>query len=168
MNFLVQNLLKLSQFEVNTIHFNKEKTAVKKIIPEAVQKVNILCDLKDIDITIENNQKIEFSCDPRWQVQALANILKNAIDYSKAKSKITVSYEQNKVYTKIAIQDTGQGISKEDLPHLFERFYKGNKANKDSVGIGLALAKRIIEEDNGTISVTSNSKGTCFEIKYLL
>ena len=166
MNFLVQNLLKLSQFEVNTIHFNKAPVKLNKLVQESIQKVNTLCDLKNITIKVEGAKEIQMVCDFHWQVQALSNILKNAIEYSQEKSKIKVSYEQNKVYTKIVIEDTGKGISKKDLPHIFERFYKGTKATADSVGIGLALAKRIIEEDNGTIEVASNAKGTIFIIKY--
>ena len=166
MNFLVQNLLKLSQFEVNTINFKKETVKLNKLVQEAIQKVNTLCDLKNIEIEVSGSKKSQLVCDAHWQVQALANILKNAIDYSSLGSKIKVFYEQNKVYSKITIQDTGKGISKEDLPHLFERFYKGDKAREDSVGIGLALAKRIIKEDNGVVVAESDETGTKFIIKY--
>lgn len=80
---------------------------------------------------------------------------------------VEINYTKNKVYSRIVIKDNGLGISQKDLPHIFERFYKGNNSSKDSVGIGLALAKSIIEKDNGNISVKSSNKtGTIFTIKY--
>ena len=101
-----------------------------------------------------------------WQVEAITNIIKNCIEYSKENNKIIVEYEQNNAYSSIIIQDFGEGIDSKDLPHIFERFYKGKNASSDSVGIGLALSKAIIEKDNGTINVESNTNGTKFIIKY--
>ena len=99
-------------------------------------------------------------------IEAITNILKNAIDHSKDNSIVTINLSNNNVYSTIEIIDNGEGISKKDLPHIFERFYKGENATNDSIGIGLALAKTIIELDAGTISVNSNSSGTKFTIKY--
>ena len=102
----------------------------------------------------------------KWQTEALTNILKNSIEYSKENSKINISYLENNVYTEIIIEDFGKGIKKADLPHIFERFYQGKNASRDSVGIGLALAKTIIEKDEGTINVELKKVGTMFIIKY--
>lgn len=168
-NFLVQALLKLSNFDANTIHFIKENIEVRKILEEATQKISTLCDLKNIQIDIiGENKKAEIYVDFKWQVEAITNVLKNCVEHSKNDQKIVISYSQNKAYTMIKIRDFGEGISKKDIPHIFERFYKGENASKDSVGIGLALAKTIIENDNGTISVESNNEGTEFTIKYFV
>ena len=95
-----------------------------------------------------------------------SNILKNCIEHSNNGSDVIVTIEDNKVYSKITITDNGGGIDKDDLPHIFERFYKGKNSTSDSVGIGLSLAKAIIEKDNGTINVESSDKGSSFIIKY--
>ncbi len=165
-NFLVQSILKLSKFDANTIHFIKEETTLNKIIKEAVKNVSTLCDLRNIKIEINGPEEAKIICDAKWQIEAITNILKNSIEHSQDNHKIVVKYEKNNIYSNIEIQDYGEGISKKDLKHIFERFYKGENASKDSIGIGLALSKTIIEEDNGTISVESNENGTKFTIKY--
>lgn len=165
-NFLVQVLLKLSKFDSNTVHFVKENTSVRNILDSAIKNVSTLCDLKNVDINITSNEEAEIYCDSRWQIEAITNILKNCIEHSKDNQKILISYNQNNVYTMVEIRDFGDGILEKDLPHIFERFYKGENSGLDSIGIGLALTKTIIEEDNGTISVNSSQEGTTFTIKY--
>ena len=121
----------------------------------------------DIEIVVTGNIENTINCDIRWQVEAISNILKNSVEYSNNSSKIQIVCNKNKVYSEIRIIDNGKGIDKEDIKHIFERFYKGKNSSRDSVGIGLALAKTIIEQNNGTISVESEiGKGTTFIIKY--
>ena len=169
--FLVQNLLILSKFDANTITFNEKEEKLEDIIEEAKQNVASICDLKNIQIIIKNKNKEsipQITCDLKWQVEAVTNILKNCIEHSNNNTKVIVIYSENKLYSEIIIQDAGSGIAKEDIKHIFERFYKGKNSDKDSIGIGLALAKTIIEKDNGFITVESKlGKGTTFNIKYL-
>ena len=165
-NFFVQAILKLSKFDSNTVHFIKEEIYIKDIINESIKNVLALCDLRNINIETKGDDSAKIKCDFKWQIEAVTNILKNCIDHSKDNEKIIIEYEQNNVYCQIKIKDFGDGISKEDLPHVFERFYKGKNSNFDSIGIGLSLSKTIIEEDNGNISVSSDDKGTEFVIKY--
>ena len=165
-NFLVQALLKLSKFEANTVYFIKQKNDLQNIIKESIKNVSALCDLRNINIEFNTKVNSKIVCDSKWQIEAITNILKNAIDHSKNASKVTINIEDNNVYSMIEIIDTGDGISKKDIAHIFERFYKGENATSDSIGIGLALAKTIIEEDNGNVSVESNKLGTKFVIKY--
>ena len=88
------------------------------------------------------------------------------MEYTRPNGMITISYSENNLYTKIIIEDTGIGIEKEDLPHIFKRFYKGKNSKSDSVGIGLALSKQIITRQKGSIEVTSTTDvGTKFEIR---
>ena len=123
--------------------------------------------MKNIDIEVIGNEKVKVYCDLKWQVEAITNILKNCVEHSNNNSKIQVNYEENQVYSKIEIRDFGVGIYKEDLPHIFERFYKGKNSSSESIGIGLALSKTIIENNNGYIGVESEEgKGTKFTIKY--
>ncbi|MBR1816537.1 MAG: HAMP domain-containing histidine kinase [Lachnospiraceae bacterium] len=165
-NFLVQAILKLSKFDADTIKFIKEERLIKDIVDKASKNVSTLCDLKNINLNIEGDDEAKINCDFRWQTEAVTNILKNCIEHSYNDGALDISYSTNQVYSIITIKDYGSGISEEDLPHIFERFYKGENSSKDSIGIGLALAKTIIEEDNGSIDVKSDKNGTEFIIKY--
>lgn len=165
-SFLIESLLKLSKFDVNTIKFNKKEVLVKELIDSSLDNVRALADLKNIKITTIGNNTDKMTCDFKWEIEAITNILKNAIEHSKENLNVTVEYETNKVYTKIAIKNFGSKISQKDLIHIFDRFYKGENSSDDSVGIGLALAKAIIEKDNGRIKVKSDESQTMFIIKY--
>ena len=182
-NFFIQALLKLSKFDANTIKFNSNKTKIQDIVKEAKRNVETLCDLKNIEIEIEQEKEInndnekanwlsvtEYNiiCDFKWQVEAVTNILKNCVEHSNSNSKIYIKINNNNVFSEITIKDNGSGIDAKDLKHIFERFYKGKNSSKESVGIGLSLAKTIIEKDNGYITVESEiGKGTTFRIRYL-
>ena len=167
-SFLVKSLLKLSKLDSNTVHFIKENKLLKDVIDEAIKNVSAVCDLKNVTIYAKGENQAQINCDFMWEVEAITNIIKNCIEHSKNDSKIDINYEQNNVYSSISIRDYAGGIDKQDLPHIFERFYKGKNASKDSVGIGLALAKTIIENDNGNISVETDNIGTKFVVKYFL
>ncbi|MBQ9657910.1 MAG: HAMP domain-containing histidine kinase [Clostridia bacterium] len=168
-NFLVNSLLKLSKLDSNTVKFNSKEEYVEDLIDESVKNVSVICDLKNVEIRKNGDRKIKLNCDRKWQVEAITNILKNAIEHSNENSVIDISYSQNKVYSKIEIKDYGNGIDKKELPHIFERFYRGENSKSDSVGIGLALSKSIIEKDGGNVEAVSEiGSGTKFVIKYSL
>ena len=165
-NFLVQALLKLSKFDANTVHFIKKENDLEMIVKEAIKNVSTLCDLRNINIKLNTLENAKVVCDAKWQIEAITNIIKNAIEHSKDNSSIIINIDNNRVYSKIEVIDFGDGISKRDIKHIFERFYKGENVTSNSIGIGLALAKTIIEEDKGTIAVESNESNTKFTIKY--
>lgn len=165
--FLVQAILKLSRFESNTITFYPKEVSVQKIIDAVTSNVSNLSDLKNVCIVVDNKCKNRIKCDFKWQVEALTNILKNAIEYSYDNNKVILECNDNNLYTEFRIKDFGKGMSAEDTINIFKRFYKGKNADKDSIGIGLSLSKAIIEKDNGQIVVESKKeKGTIFIIKY--
>ena len=167
--FLVQAILKLSRFESNTITFYPKEVSVQKIIDTVISNVSNLSDLKNICIVVDNRCKNKIKCDFKWQVEALTNILKNAIEYSHDDNKVILECNDNNLYTEFRIKDFGKGMSAEDTINIFKRFYKGENTdiNKDSIGIGLSLSKAIIEKDNGQIVVQSKKeKGTTSIIKY--
>ena len=173
-NFFIQALLKLSKFDANTIKFNRREEKIEDIIEQAKQNVASLCDLRKIKIEVipdlgqAHFRKLGLVCDIKWQVEAITNIIKNCVEHSENGSKINIKYGKNDLYSEILIEDEGSGIDQEDLKHIFERFYKGKNSSKDSVGIGLSLAKTIIEKDNGYITVESEiGKGSKFCIRYL-
>lgn len=166
--FLVESILKLSKIDSNSIKFIKKEVSIKDIINESVKNVSMLSELKNIEIIVSGDDSIKTICDLKWQVEAITNILKNCIEHSYENKKIYINYNQNNMYTELKIEDNGTGIDAKDLPHIFERFYKGKNSSSDSVGIGLALSKSIIESNNGYIQVDSKlNKGTTFIIKYL-
>lgn len=164
-NFLVKSILKLSRLDTNTVKFISKKESVKEIIKEAILNVSLLSDLKNVKIETNLSDSL-ITCDYKWQIEALTNILKNSIEHSYENNKVLIDSSENNAYVKITIKDFGSGIAKEDINHIFERFYKGKDSDYDSIGIGLALSKSIIEKQNGKISVESSDDGTTFTIKY--
>ena len=169
-NWLVISLLKLSKLDSGTAIFKTQEINVQELINNVIQNLAIPLDIKQQNIIVNtNNKNVFFIGDYNWQLEAITNIVKNCIEHTPENKNIYISYEQNNFYTKIVIQDEGCGINSKDIKHIFERFYKGQNSSSDSVGIGLALAKSIIERDNGYIICSSeNEKGTKFEIKYMV
>ena len=164
---LVGEILKLSKFDASVIKFEEQQVFIDDIVKNAISNVEMMAELKNINIEVNNRDNIKLVCDAKWQIEAITNVLKNCIEHSKDDSTITIDIDSNKIYKQITIKDNGEGIDEKDLPHIFERFYKGKNSSKDSVGIGLALAKTIIEKDNGSINVDSKKgKQTTFVIKY--
>ena len=164
---LVGEILKLSKFDASVIKFEEQQVFINDLVKSAISNVEMMAELKNINIEVTNQDNIKLVCDAKWQIEAITNILKNCIEHSKDDSTITIDIDSNKIYKQITIKDNGEGIDEKDLPHIFERFYKGKNSSKDSVGIGLALAKTIIEKDNGSIKVDSKKgKQTTFVIKY--
>ena len=165
---LVISLLKLAKFDAGSIVMRDEEINVKKLIQNIISNLAILIDIKDIKIEENISEQITLFADYNWQLEALTNIIKNCVEHSFDDGKIKIEAESNSVFTKIIITDEGEGIEKKDLNRIFERFYKSAKSSENSIGIGLALAKTIIEKERGYIKVESEvGKGTKFEIKYL-
>ena len=164
---LATEILKLSKFDANVVRFENKEILVKDIIKKAISNVEMMAEIKNVEIKVVFHDNVKLVCDLNWQAEAIINILKNCIEHSSENSFINIEVIDNKIYKEIIIKDSGEGIDKKDLLHIFERFYKGKNSSKDSVGIGLALAKKIIEMNNGSISVNSvKGKGTIFTIRY--
>ena len=165
---LVISLLKLAKFDAGAIIMQDTQINVKKLIDNVINNLAIMIDIKNIKIEEKIDEDVILRADYNWQLEALTNIIKNCIEHSKEDSSIKIEVENNSIFVKIKITDEGEGIAKEDLSHIFERFYKSKQASENSIGIGLSLAKTIIEKENGYIKVDSElGKGTTFEIKYL-
>ncbi len=161
--WLVTSLLKLSRLESGTVKLKKEKINLKELIDKAIEPINVLLELKNIKLT-KDILDINLNVDINWTVEALLNIIKNACEHTK--DKIDIVGSTNPLYTEIKIIDNGVGISKKDIKHIFERFYKGNH-NKESIGIGLNMSKKIINLQNGLIEVSSKEGvGSTFIIKF--
>lgn len=166
-NWLVISLLKLSKLDSNTVDFKHEEINAENLINNVIKNLAIPLDIKQQSVIVTGNNET-FIGDYNWELEALINIVKNCIEHTPENKKIYINCEKNNFNTKIVIRDEGNGIDREDIKHIFERFYKGKNSSENSVGIGLALSKSIIEKDNGYILCTSEvGKGTTFEIKYI-
>lgn len=166
-NWLVISLLKLSKLDSNTVDFKHEEINAENLINNVIKNLAIPLDIKQQSVIVTGNNET-FIGDYNWELEALTNIVKNCIEHTPENKKIYINCEKNNFNTKIVIRDEGNGIDREDIKHIFERFYKGKNSSENSVGIGLSLSKSIIEKDNGYILCTSEvGKGTTFEIKYI-
>ena len=166
MEWLIVTLLKMSQIDSGTIIFQKQEVLIHEVIKEALKPSLIPLELKQIECEITVDQNLKGNLDFHWTVEALINLIKNAMEHTDINGTLKIQANDNPLYIEIIIEDNGSGISKEDIPHIFERFYKG-KSKTDSIGIGLNLSKSIIEKQSGTIHVESElSKGTKFIIHF--
>lgn len=158
MQWLISSLLKLSAIDAGTVQFSKEKILAGELINKACEPFMISMDIK--------GQSLEVICgeetlegDLKWTAEAVGNVIKNCTEHTPDGGKVTVKVTENPLYTEISVSDTGEGISKKDLPHIFERFYKGENASSQSAGIGLALARTITVSQNGTLTASNGKSG---------
>lgn len=166
-NYLVIVLLKLSRFDANVITFKKDDINVKKLILECMKNLDVIREVKNINIHVSGANDVEFIGDYKWESEAISNILKNAIEHTLNDKNIYISFKDKSIYTEIIIEDEGLGMRNSEKNRIFERFYKGSSTNSNNFGIGLSLAKEIITKDNGKIIVKSEvNKGTKFIIRY--
>lgn len=163
LEWLITSLLKMSRLDSGSVKLKKEKVKVSELIQKAMEPIQVMVELKNINIEYHLVNK-ELEVDKNWTSEAILNIIKNGCEHTK--DKLIISSHTNPLYTAIEIEDNGEGISNSDLPHIFERFYKGDH-NKDSIGIGLNMSKKIIGMQEGEIEVeTKKGKGTKFIIKF--
>lgn len=155
---LVSVLLKISRLDAGTVQFEMQPANVKSIIRKASEPLLISMELKNQTLIAETGDII-LNCDFSWCVEALGNIIKNCTEHTGENGVITVLASDTPIYTEITVSDTGKGFDENDIPHIFERFYKGKNSSKDSFGIGLNLARMIITGHNGTIRAENNSTG---------
>ncbi len=192
MSSLVNSMLKLARFDAGVIKLKEGDIDVKKLIGDCLDKLSVIIELKGVEVIVgeinasssgkqqiadsdvsgdgcvKTENPMVFCGDYAWQLEAITNIVKNAVEHSRQGGRVWIEASQNSVYTQISIRDEGEGMSAEDAKHIFERFYHAGNSDKESIGIGLSLSKSIVEADNGYIRVESTpDEGTEFLIKYL-
>ncbi len=166
MQWLILNLLKLSKLDAGTVELKEEPVSMDVVLKESRKPFLVSMELKGIEL-ISVGEDFVFTGDRNWSVEAVSNIIKNCVEHMKAGDTLTFEKKSTTLYNELLISDTGCGILPEDLPHIFERFYHGKNASADSVGIGLALAKAILEKERADIEVKSREgAGTCFSLKF--
>lgn len=162
MDWLVNSLLKLAKLDAGTVRFRPERVSLRDLIARASEPLQIIMEVKGQRLKVQASGSAD--CDLAWTSEALGNILKNCTEHM-GEGTITVTAEENAVAACIRVRDEGGGIDPDDLPHLFERYYKGRNASEESVGIGLALSRSILAAQNGTVTAANVPGGAEFTLK---
>jgi len=166
-DWLISALLKLAKLDARTAKMAKKKVLVKDLLRRATEPLGIAMEIKEQELKVNQTGEESYKGDIYWSAEALLNILKNSMEHTQPGGTISIDVSENVLFTEIIIKDDGMGIDKEDLPHLFERFYKGKSSSQTSVGIGLALARMIITQQGGTVKAENNlDKGAKFTIRF--
>lgn len=164
-DWLVETLLKISKLDAGTVQLQKETVPVSALIEHAAAPLAIPMELRDQRLIVRCEKEC-FSGDLVWSAEALGNILKNCMEHTPEGGTVTVTATETPLFTQIQVEDSGCGFDEKDIPHLFERFYKGSNASENSYGIGLALARTILAAQNGTVQACNGEKGARFIIKF--
>ena len=166
LDFLFQALVKTSRLETGAIRLEKKDALLFDTLAQAMSGIVYGAEQKDIFVTVNCPEDLHLFHDSKWTAEALFNLLDNAVKYTPAGGKITVSVEQWEMYVKLNISDTGKGISERNQASIFRRFYREEEVHdKPGVGIGLYLAREIITRQGGYIKVTSEvGKGSTFSV----
>lgn len=167
LTYLEESLLLLSRIDSGILTIRREPVDVFTLLELSAENMVELFRKADVLVDIADAGEIIIQADLEWTMEAVINLFKNCMEHTPRGGKVSCVYEQNPIYTQILITDTGEGFAKEDIPHLFDRFYRGKNAGKEGVGIGLALAKAIIESQNGVIRARNGAAGgAVFEIRF--
>ena len=159
MEWLVGALLKMAKLDSGTAILQKEKIFIKELILHSAEPLAISMDLHGVKLCLNGNDTDSFFGDFGWSAEAITNILKNGIEHMENGGNLYVSWSEKSVYSEIEIEDEGSGISDEELPHIFERFYRGKTARHSGFGIGMAMAQSIFAKQNGTIKAQNREEG---------
>ena len=166
LQWLIETLLKMSKIDAKTAIFHRQELPAKDILTKAIEPFAIPMELKEQKCVLNCTNEKMF-VDEQWTMEAFSNLIKNAMEHTPDGGTIQLNVSENPLYTEVILPDNGEGIPEEDIPYMFERFYKGKNAKPESVGIGLAFARMIITAQNGTISVKNHPDGgACFTVRF--
>lgn len=165
-DWLIDALLKISKIDAGTVEFKTERVSVKELLQRAVAPLMIPIELRGQELVIRADNE-SYTGDMQWSIEAIGNIIKNCVEHTPEGGRIEISASETALYTAITVSDSGDGFASEDIPHLFERFYRGKNAEASSVGIGLALARTVITAQNGTVTASNGANGgAVFAIRF--
>lgn len=164
--WLVKNLLTMSRLEADMLELKSEEMGIEELLVDVLNPLYVLADAKQVELSVDIPEGIRLFCDRKWTAEALSNIVKNCIEHTDSGGEVSVTVLQTNFSTDITVRDTGEGIAKEHLPYIFDRFYRAPGASSDSVGIGLSMSKQLIMRQNGMIEVKSElGVGTEFLVR---
>ena len=159
MEWLVTSLLKMSKLDAGAITMQMQRIEMAPFLKEALAPFEIPMEVKGKTCVIRGAEQTAFFGDESWTLEAVRNVIKNGMEHTPEGGVLTIECQENPLYAEIKITDSGPGIAQEDLPHLFERFYRGKSAGENSFGIGLALAQMILSRENGVIRAQNAKEG---------
>ena len=155
-DWLISALLKLARLDADAVEMSFRTVELASLVDEAIAPVAIQMELRDQTAVVETQGEV--TCDPSWLAEALTNIIKNCSEHM-GPGPLYITAGENPLYSEIVIRDTGAGIDRADLPHIFERFYKGKNSGSSGVGIGLALCRMIVSKQNGSVKAENDLAG---------
>lgn len=159
MDWLITSLLKLSRLDAGIVSFKKESVAISQLVRHALQPFLISMELHEVALEVEIPEGVTIQGDISWLSEALQNLIKNSLESVGHGGKLTITCIDNPLHTELCLHDSGKGFEKEDLPYLFERFYRGKNTSTSGYGIGLALSRMIITHQGGTIKAKNHPEG---------
>lgn len=149
--WLVTSLLRLSKLDAGAIVLKPQKIVLASFFQEVMKPFAVSMDVRGQSLEVSGDGNAEVQGDYNWTLEAIGNVIKNSLEYTPEGGRLLIDWEDNPLFTEIKITDSGQGIPKEDIPHLFERFYRGKNAGNHSFGIGLSLSRAILSQENAVI-----------------
>ncbi|QNU65967.1 HAMP domain-containing histidine kinase [Ruminiclostridium herbifermentans] len=169
MEWLIKNMMKMAKLEARVVEFDKKEALISETIKRSIAGLKLIASEKNISINVSGSNKVTVMHDINWTTEAFSNIIKNSIEHCVYGSEINICWEENNVFVQIVISDNGSGISKEDLPKIFDRFYKGsNSSSPTNIGIGLYITKTIIEGQGGSIyAYSQEGQGVKFIVRLM-
>ena len=167
MEYLVAGLLTLSRLDAGTLELEQESLDAASVMIQASEPLEPQIKERNQTLDLQMQPECVFCGDRHWTAEIFSNLIKNCSEHAGNGGRITIKYHQNPLYTEILVADNGPGFDREDLPLLFQRFYRGSNACKDSIGIGLALSKALVERQNGTLRAENAANGgACFTARF--
>ena len=164
-DWLITTLLKISKLDTGTVSFNKETVSLKTLINKSCAPLLIPIELRGQELIIRAEGN--FYGDLAWTSEAVGNIVKNCMEHTPDGGRIEINAAETALYSEIVVKDNGTGVSPEELPHIFERFYKGKDSDGKSFGIGLALSRMIIAGQKGTVKAENRKNaGAMFTLRF--
>ena len=167
MKWLIETMLSLSRIEADAVKFKKDNVSCRELIESSAETISVTAELKGVEIKTIIDGEPFFIGDLHYTSEAVVNLLKNAIEHTPSGGTVTIKSSGSNLSSDIVISDTGEGIPENELPHIFERFYRSSEYTKNGYGIGLAFAKKVISAQDGSLKA-SNQKpnGAVFDIKF--
>lgn len=159
MNWLIETMLGLSRIEAGAVKFQKQEIECRSLIADSLEPISVQLDLKGIDVVTDIEGEPRFTGDRLYFTEALMNILKNCMEHTPEGGKIKIFSKENPIFTQIVVTDNGEGIDEEELPHIFERFYRSGHSSGSGYGIGLAFARKIAISQNGSLQAANSPGG---------
>lgn len=159
MEWLILALLKLSKLDAGAVTLERKKIMVEPFVKEVVEPLEIPMELREQKLVFEGPKDAYFYGDEAWTTEAVGNVLKNCMEHTPTGGTIRIAWEENPLYTEISVKDSGTGIDEKDLPHIFERFYKGRMSEHQNFGIGLSLSRSILSQEKAVITAKNAKEG---------